>query len=980
MNSSDPTSASYRETQQIQSDSRVDGTDNPNVAIIAIHGVGQHLSGASADAVSTLLMSIGREKVVTRKWKEEEQTPPYSGFVGTPIDVPLRPIQAPQLEPNDANYRKEDGEQNGKEDTKDGGKGDINLWRRIWTAFDERRGHLARARGKPDTEIFGYDANELRPGEPDRGELAYQFMLTQVAGYDGEPDRSFQTVRLEGTRKANSLSATVHIYDAHYSDLTKPQNNILSFFFAFYQLLFHLANLSLLAVYWAEYENTNADPPRMWRWYIKSSVSAVAVRLLTMCVPCLNLILLAIAVSAFIAKACPTASLICTILAVSCAVLVGLVATFYFSWTKSISSPFRPVVWGFIPILGSAISSLLLSGAAWLYHWGFGVPFGQTLLLFCWLVTAGLVLLWIAKKYVPLRPGVVGLTMVLYVCNALFFLFDLVPQATSAVHDSRYQLPIASLWAVQWLFGELSICWILCLLSSLISWPLGSFCISGINKSDSGRKARAMAAFRTGRFAFAVPAVLFMLITTAFWSGAVVYGSGKLKAFEGVDVSVIQHSRTSSWPSFIIPRVDKVQKWMDKANAEAKPKSNLAATTCNNASQTCSKSPGCTCRAATDDKPPWSDYLNGLLLVSVTPGLPITIAAFALSLLLLFWAFLPSIIYEIFPEWTKGALTDRVCWLGSWLSRGLDNTVVLTRILWFGIVPVPLLFFAIDWVVLRDPHPAWFEFVYPASKITLPLIKGVGLFLVLSGAALVGTALKTLTSVLDTILDIDNYLRTSPEEQTPRAKIAERCVSLLRYIAAYRDEQNRPYSKVIFVAHSLGSMVTTDLLRYLERSAKSSPDPGLAGYGFRSHAIPSGQSKLPIYVFSMGSPLRQLLNRFFPHLYWWVSDVPDNSLSALGGPLAPPPAIAVPILPRVDEMNVTRWTNAYRSGDYIGRSLWVGQWLTRNEHNPLGDHPEIANAGAGPSYEEMCIGLGAHTHYWDRSAPEVAEMLDRLIV
>jgi hypothetical protein len=239
---------------------------------------------------------------------------------------------------------------------------------------------------------------------------------------------------------------------------------------------------------------------------------------------------------------------------------------------------------------------------------------------------------------------------------------------------------------------------------------------------------------------------------------------------------------------------------------------------------------------------------------------------------------------------------------------------------------------------------------------------------------------KGFTSVLDTILDVDNYLRTSPLDQTPRARVAERCVSLLRYIAAHRDEQNRPYSKVIFVAHSLGSLVTADLLRYLERSAKSSPDPGLARYGFRGHPIPNGASKLPIYIFSMGSPLRQLLNRFFPHLYWWVSDAPDNSLSAVGSPLAPPPAIKVPILPRVDEMNVTRWTNAYRSGDYIGRCLWAGQWLTRNEANNPALDPDIASSGALPSYEEMCIGLGAHTHYWDRSAPDIAHALDGLVI
>jgi hypothetical protein len=27
----------------------------------------------------------------------------------------------------------------------------------------------------------------------------------------------------------------------------------------------------------------------------------------------------------------------------------------------------------------------------------------------------------------------------------------------------------------------------------------------------------------------------------------------------------------------------------------------------------------------------------------------------------------------------------------------------------------------------------------------------------------------------------------------------------------------------------------------------------------------------------------------------------------------------------------------------------------------------------------MCIGIGAHTHYWDRNAPDIAHVLAKLI-
>lgn len=955
---------SRESTQPVQSDSTLEtdpSVSDRNVAVIAIHGVGQHLSGASADAVSALLMSIGREPAVKEEENERRRNgaaPAYSGFAAKSINVPLRPVQAPQEGAKDANYRK-----------------DGSWLSRLWGIFDERRGYLARARENADFVPFGYKKEELREGEPDRGEFAYQFMLTQMAGYEGEVDRNFQTVRLERQREANSPAPNVHIYDSHYSDLNKPESNILSFFFAFYQLLFHLASLSLQAVYWAEAENVkkeNVEKDKIgtWRWRLASSVHAYSVRLLIMWVPFLNLILLEIACGAFTDKVPDRSG--SSWLALAFAALLSLAGTFWLLRQKG--SPSRPFLWAAVPFVGAGLGVLALSGLAFLYNHVIcvGIPFFETLLLLTWLLAAGLILGWIAWKYDPLRPGALKLAIALYIVNLFWYLFYLLPLAGG----SRDQVATASLWAVQWIFGELLITWILCLLCALLSWPLSELCKNGINRDDQlgkNRLARATAAFRTGRFAFAVPALLFVIITCALWSGVLVTGSRTLNAFDGVDPS-----QRNSWlssqtlPSVVIPNIDRVQEWVtvgESTSDKQAPPPECLPRPCGPEANTKHWSEY------------WSNYLTGLLLVSVTPGLPISMGLFVLGLLLLTWTVLPSIVFESKPAWVEGAKSDRIRSLGEWLSRGLDNTAILTRVLWSAIVPIPLLFCVVDWLHLHGCISCDYKGIFSlASKITLPLIKQEGLALAVSGVAVFGFILKYLTTVLDTILDIDNYLRTSPLDQTPRARIAERCASLLRYIAAYRDDQNRPYSKVIIVAHSLGSMVTTDLLRYLERSAVDSPDPGLARYGFRTKPVPKGESKLPIFVFSMGSPLRQLLNRFFPHLYWWVSDVPDNSLSPLSARLAPPiPNIRVPSLPRTDEMNVTLWTNAYRSGDYIGRSLWLGQWLYRNGTGNTRQPPDIAYVDAPQSCAEMCIGLGAHTHYWDRSAPEVAAMLDQLI-
>jgi hypothetical protein len=407
-----------------------------------------------------------------------------------------------------------------------------------------------------------------------------------------------------------------------------------------------------------------------------------------------------------------------------------------------------------------------------------------------------------------------------------------------------------------------------------------------------------------------------------------VYGSGKLKAFDKVPLVSASYGPTSKFlPPLIIPTIDSVEDWILKAGKPHETPQQEKQTDPQSTSQENKKVEHQ--RTSQDSlNAYWSNYLTGLLLVSVTPGLPITMGLFALSLLLLTWAVLPSIVYELNPTSVAGARSSRTRSLGEWLSRGLDNTAILTRVLWAAIVPIPLIFYFVHWPTVHGVYGIHIANLNPgltwATQLTLPLIRKPGLILAISSAAVFGSILKYLTTILDTLLDVDNYLRTSPREQTPRALVAERCTSLLRYVAAYRDEQGRPYDKVIVVAHSLGSIVATDLLRYLERSAHASPDPALARYEFRRGSKAPGLPQLPIHLFSMGSPLRQLLNRFFPHLYWWVGDEPDNSLRALPNALVGPiPGIIDP-LPRIDEMNVTSWNNAYRSGDYVGRSLWSG--------------------------------------------------------
>jgi hypothetical protein len=245
--------------------------------------------------------------------------------------------------------------------------------------------------------------------------------------------------------------------------------------------------------------------------------------------------------------------------------------------------------------------------------------------------------------------------------------------------------------------------------------------------------------------------------------------------------------------------------------------------------------------------------------------------------------------------------------------------------------------------------------------------------------------LKDLTGglrpALRIMLDVDNWLREHPRDSNPTARICGRYVSLLRHISAWRDSdahQSR-YDALVIVAHSQGTVITADLLRFLDAEknlagSMDNYDPELSHFG-----------AIPVYFFSMGCPLHQLYGLRFPYLYGWAK----NRL-ADGAPARPVPDIDNEEPPRPEKLGVERWINAYRTGDYIGRYLWRGgensyRWepITTGhdqEWDPPAGKPEKVSSDEAGRRIEFSIGPGAHTHYWDHTAALIAEVLDRMIV
>jgi len=301
--------------------------------------------------------------------------------------------------------------------------------------------------------------------------------------------------------------------------------------------------------------------------------------------------------------------------------------------------------------------------------------------------------------------------------------------------------------------------------------------------------------------------------------------------------------------------------------------------------------------------------------------------------------------------------------LGSWMTNGFQCLRLAGSILAWSLLFAIMVGIAIDywpefgqwartvspqWLALRL-NTAW------AGDVVARLAVAV-----LASAATIGAARLRAEALatkarpaLGVVLDVDNYLRESPESATPRAMIAERFVSLLRYL-----EKRGEFDRVVIVSHSQGTVITADLLRFLSLGLDpDSPDRGL---------VQPGKYRL----LTMGSPLRQLYGSNFPHLYAWVTaSDPNPPVKRTAAPAGTTPVITSKA-PDPADLRVDRWVNLYTSGDYVGRNLWSdddwdGLWEPR------------AQTIVGGDRRERCLGAGTHTRYW--TSADVAQEVDELI-
>jgi len=246
------------------------------------------------------------------------------------------------------------------------------------------------------------------------------------------------------------------------------------------------------------------------------------------------------------------------------------------------------------------------------------------------------------------------------------------------------------------------------------------------------------------------------------------------------------------------------------------------------------------------------------------------------------------------------------------------------------------------------------------------------------GAAGVGAALSALggqlsrripalRAPLDVAMDVDNHFREFPRTDIPRAHIFSRYAALLEHVRA------QGYDRIVVVSHSQGTVISAELLRFLSSRGQRAPTAD-------DTPLVNGKALPPVSLLTLGCPLRQLYGARFPGLYAWV-------LARNGRMFGP----------RATDIGVQRWMNAFCSGDYVGRWLW-----SHAAHEPALKHPTDYAVGHDPFGRvdvyagfnptppaegalqearevEVCLGLGAHTHYFERDQTTVAWMIDYLV-
>jgi hypothetical protein len=329
----------------------------------------------------------------------------------------------------------------------------------------------------------------------------------------------------------------------------------------------------------------------------------------------------------------------------------------------------------------------------------------------------------------------------------------------------------------------------------------------------------------------------------------------------------------------------------------------------------------------------------GSFFTPLVLGIALVVAAVLVVLL-------PCLLEEIKPSRQSAGWAAR---LGRWLSGGVRVLGSAFKVLLpLGAVAGSLLYLA--FVLQPFAHTAWLSDVLELMQRDTLVAAGKWL----AGGALTIAALgarftKTfgrLRVAIDAVLDVDNYFADPPNRMPPRARIYSRYASLLAWL------REAGYARLVIVSHSQGTVISADLLRYLNAQGRLQDVVGT----------------MPLALVTVGSPLRNLYAERFPLLYRWMGP-------ASAGPASAGLTAFAAAGPAAKDLGATEWVNAYRSGDYIGRFIWGSD----NFELAAVDANGRLQARRAGDRTEFCLGAGAHTHYFSDDAIALAAEIERLV-
>ncbi|MDN0084656.1 hypothetical protein QU487_18130 [Crenobacter sp. SG2305] len=785
------------------------GSEANRVAVIAIHGVGEHEPGEMASAVAEQLLTVC----------EDEYR--YANIRNLTLDVDV----------NGLNQARASSTLLGRYSLK-----------RLLAGFDSG---------------FRYRKRLAYKNIRDRDSVDQQFtsaLLSEDDAYHSTYTTSCQTLQ------RNDSTTIVDVHELHWADLSHGSvSGSLRVFDQFTQLLLHIASLgrtTLATLLASPGEVGTSDSKLVSTLYM---LSALGYWLLAM--PILQGNLLFILLACLIFPSVVSENVLLASLAIAIGGTIACAAAIFSRWY--LRGHIKPLVLvPFSLLVGIIGGSLVIVWRENLHHFvqhfarSVTTTFEAVLLL-----TIGYLLI---RRYDRIRPGALllwwGLVCLLILAGVGLALNTM----TNGDPVEAFLTWLGHLTEIVYAF--LVICWITLAAVNISLLVVGVW--YGLRAKLSDKAQRAIA---TALIAASIPAPLLLSVILALWAMAFLAFEIPDKCFEPL------------FGEFFFPTVHSTQ-----------------------------------------------GFVKALIVNSATHVFVPYLVLMLVAVLLIAWGLLPSIKVEVirptFEQTNSTAQQARL--LGRWLDGAFVSMRLGATLAGFGFFI--LLPYGVITQLINLPNTWSIQLKVDLIAIIGELIGGTTVGF-LAGTSLFKKSFSNffgrLRIAVDAALDVDNWLRERPYGNTPRLRIFARFNGLLRYL------QTMGYKRIVIVAHSQGTVIAADFLRYLH------------------FQVPKRLEELPeIHMLTLGSPLRQLYAWRFPYLYAWA-----------GAPHGPNP----------NECGVVRWINLYGSGDYIGRSLWS---------TPVYSPALEPNQHVLAKKLDMCIGPQAHTHYFDADQMIVGKWINNLIM